>query len=110
VVWNGHTTKIEFKKLRGSQNIHHVWEDGRQLITCVKYERASGGRCWIVAYSEKAKLTLIYRPSALLDKKIPVPANKTMNFELLWNRGALQIDGISEGHIAVAELIRETHK
>lgn len=120
VVWNGHTTKLEFKKLKNDQTIHDVWEDARQLLTCVQYERASGGRCWVVAFQRRKGLPdrcIIYRPTKLLNKAVPHPEtawdainNWPTLFESLWNRGALAIQGWPAGNLLIAALIRETHK
>lgn len=120
VVWNGHTSKIEFKKLKEGESIHKKWEDGRQLITLVQYERASSGRAWVVVYEKRkgnphGDRTIIYRPSKLLNQQEPTPFyvgldTKDVAMDRLWNRGGIYVIGFVPGHELVARLIQETHK
>jgi hypothetical protein len=77
VAWSGQTSKIEFKLLKKGENIHDKWEDERQLITMYRYEQQTF-RGYVVAFQLKSvqhgrehDLTHIYRPKALLDRKIP---------------------------------------
>ena len=119
VNWNGFTSKIEFKYLRrDEENIHDKWEDGRQLVTCVKYERTTQ-RCWVVAfmapsvkYRRTVEHTIIYRPSALLGEKQPRDPQCRASFttrELpeLWTQGVIRLEGYN--HTGLTNLIRLTH-
>lgn len=118
VNWRSATTKLEFKLLRENETVHDKWADGRQLMTCVRYERATG-RCWIIAYRQgvasdrtAAETTLIYRPTGLLNGRVPQPEgfdqNNSMRFKLLWERGVIRLRGFD--HKNVANLIRFTHR
>lgn len=118
VAWGGHTTKIEFKLLKKDENIHDKWEDQRQLIACVRYEQQTQ-RCWVVAYraaykrDERPETTLIYRPTTLLDRRIPSPWHVRTEDDYaqishrLWTWGAIQCAGFD--HRAVLTLIQQTH-
>ena len=115
--WNGATTMIEFKYLKKDETVHQKWEDGRQLVTCVKLEGVTG-RCWVVAYQKKCQWrehdqTIIYRPTALLDLKTPKPS--VMGYRVgeqwaarLWDEGCVIMQGFD--HRAIASLIRQTHR
>ena len=119
VNWNGATTKIEFKVLKRDESIHQKWEDARQLITCVRYE-VQTGRCWVVAYRKgdrrvnRPDATFIYRPTRLLDGKVPTPFKWEFSGHVgyrfsdrLWQCGVVQLPGFA--HDAVAAIIRQTH-
>lgn len=116
IAWAGATSKIEFKYLVKDETVHDKWEDGRQLVTCVQLECATS-RCWVVAYQRKCKWreedrTIIYRPTALLEGKLPKPsmigirANEQWAARL-WDEGCVTMTGFD--HHAIASLIRMTH-
>jgi hypothetical protein len=117
VAWRGHTSKIEFKLLKKDENIHQKWEDERQLVTCVKYERQTH-HCWIVAYRmaafERPNTTLIYRPTKLLDRAIPEPTFRHKREFVqtdclhLWDHGVLEFEGFAHG--AIVRLLHFTHQ
>lgn len=114
--WNGATTKIEFKKLKATESIHNKWEDGRQLVTLVRYEQQTT-RAWVVAYVPPDRRfkgdvgeTRIYRPTKLLNRAEPqAPMHEErMHIAIaLWDVGMIRCSGIR--HDIVARLIRETH-
>ena len=116
----GATTKMEFKLIKKGENIHDKWEDNRQLITLYTYERTTQ-RSWVVlwraanlAYDRGEDETLIYRPSSLLDGKIPahgktIRTNLTdVHLKTLWHDGVIRLEGFN--HAAIADLIRMTHR
>lgn len=112
VAWHGHTTKLEFKLLKRDENVHDKWEDGRQLITCVRYEQQTA-RCWVVAWrqpyrqgSGSGASTYIYRPTALLNRKVP-PEKRGDTMLKLWEHGVAWYEGVRFD--VVVNLIRETH-
>lgn len=119
VNWDGATTKLEFKFLGPHEDLHKKWEDGRQLQTCVKYERTTG-RCWVVAFVRANKKrgdlvqpkTRIYRPTALMFGQLPelYPALPHWGSlaAILWNRGVIEVPGFN--HDAIVELIKQTHR
>lgn len=111
--WNGATTKIEFKLLKKNETIHDKWEDGRQLTTCVRLEQQTG-RCWVVAYQKahasRPNQTLIYRPTALLDGKIPSCRDWVSKAGIaadVWQAGGVKLPGFD--HATVVQLIKQTH-
>lgn len=117
--YKGFTTKIEFKVLKKDETIHDKWEDERQLITCLRYEQTTT-RCWVVAFKQHDRRfpksedeTIIYRPSALLDRKIPEAvfidrAPVAVDFCRLWDVGAIRFRGFN--YDAIVALIRTTHQ
>lgn len=112
--WNGATTKIEFKVLKGDETIHDKWEDERQLITLVRYEQQTG-RSWAVAWrvatrASKLTETILYVPTRLLRRELPTPCDWKTTVRLaccLWEKGAIRYSGIR--HDVVVELIKQTH-
>jgi len=112
--WNGATSKIEFKVLHRNETVHDKWEDERQPITCVRYEQQTG-RCWVVAFQQPypkgerhLAYTLIYRPTGLLDGKVPAAdVSYEMNAAALWEKNVIRLVGFN--HHAIAQLIRQTH-
>lgn len=129
VDWHGATTKIEFKLLKKAEQLHDKWEDGRQLVTCVQLEKATG-RCWVVVFQKASvahdrgiDFTYIYRPTALLNRKIPIVNVGMLHsqwklesaYELdddscldLWDQGVLRFNGMN--YKAVVDLILRTHR
>ena len=109
VAWNGHTTKLEFKVLKGDETVQDKWEDERQLVTLVRYEQQTQ-RAWLVAWRPKHKdfpaATYIYRPTALLGGKVP-PAKRCDTFYDLWNFGVAWWPEVR--YDVVTDLIRTTH-
>lgn len=118
IAWHGHTTKIEFKLLKGAETIHQKWEDQRQLLTLVRYEQQTQ-RSWAVAFQKGKKKkyddqdsTIIYKPSSLLNDQLPMaqwadPMKPVEFLQDLWNNGAIRFEGFN--HRAIAELVRQTH-
>lgn len=114
ICWRGFTTKIEFKYLRRGVGIHEELGVGQQL-TCQKYEEASQ-RCWIVGYYAADKKrpvskehTRIFRPSALYRGAEPsLLIEEGYSLEGLWMKGMMILPGFD--HIAIGQLIMDTHK
>lgn len=122
VNWHEHVTKIEFKVLRKLEIIHDKWEDARQLVTLRQYEAATS-RAWVVAYCLRVPMgglnrtfhdeTIIYRPSALADKRVPTSELLRDQWDphdaiALWDQGVIGYRGVR--HDMVAALIYETHR
>lgn len=120
IACRGATTKIEFKLTKKGECIHDKWEDPRQLVTLYNYERTTG-RAWAVffraaneAYDRPINDTLIYRPSKLLDKKIPTHGDRSLtsisevDLTTLWHDGVIRLAGFN--YAAIADLIKLTHK
>jgi hypothetical protein len=120
VAYGGHTSKIEFKLIKKGECIHDKWEDGRQLITLYRYEQATG-RAWAilfraanVAYDRGENETIIYRPSKLLNLKVPTAGSTRRtpltddDMKVLWHDGVLRLAGWN--YEGIVDLIRLTHR
>lgn len=100
VSWGGATTWLELKLLRTGTVLGQLPQ--AQLVMCAKLEMATN-RCWIVVYDMKQKLTLIYRPTTLINRRtIPIVENYGV-----WRNGVIKFDQFD--HHEVAELIQQSH-
>lgn len=131
VTYNGRTSWLEVKLLRRGQTLESELEP-RQLATCRRLERASGARCWIVAFRRPGTMqhTLIYRPtrirtdSEVCQQVAPAPSAKVRlvlppvretytgigsgNLIELATVGVLALRGFA--YPQLVNLIQETHR
>jgi hypothetical protein len=112
VTWAWCTSWLEFKMLKGEENIHGEL-DPLQLVELVRLERA-GGRAWVIAYRKGTKTMGecldIYLPTALLNNQQPI-AKEASTYDTLLRDvrtfGVARFGGFNHG--AVAHLIKATH-
>lgn len=114
VTWRGYTSWLEFKMLEARENVHDQL-DTIQLVELVRLEQQCG-RAWVIAYRKAhvTKLvtprTLIYRPTKLLAKFLPIPerfSKLDSIYEDLQHFGVAELDGFN--HHALTALIHRTH-
>lgn len=108
--WNGRTSWLEFKMLRGAQSVHDEL-DKSQLVELIRLERA-GCSSWVIAYREHRGQSLeIYRPTALYPwPTVPVAREDSLVENILRDLrvyGIVRFGGFHHG--AVTELIAQAH-
>lgn len=110
--WNGPTSWLEFKLLDPAESIH-AQLDPQQLVELVKLQHACG-RAWVIAFRRPrrgdAGMTVLYEPTALLFKRVPVARERSSLENVLRD---LRCHGVAEfeGHcfLALSYLIKATH-
>jgi hypothetical protein len=112
VTWAWCTSWLEFKMLKGEENIHSEL-DPLQLVELVRLERA-GGRAWVIAYRKATKTMgeylTIYQPTTLLNNQQPVAREWSSHANVLRDLrtfGVAKFQGFNHG--AVVALIKATH-
>lgn len=74
IIYGGPTFYVESKFLKRGQRLNPKTLRPGQVVQCVKTDRASGGRCWIVVYAIDhvgRKTTTIWKPWAVAPLILP---------------------------------------
>jgi hypothetical protein len=81
IVVEGPTHYFEVKYVRRGSSLRAEVKP-IQLLRCRRLERATRGRCWIVAYYEHPRRVALVRPAALAACRAgePIPAHEDVGF------------------------------